>query len=171
MAGKADRWSARYGWAPRCRRQLGTKNAASNQYAVWTADSSGNFVSSTGAIDGANATLEGYENTLHQDLNGDGTIGIVATTASASQAPLVSAVNNDTFVFLPGDETQGIKNTASATMMQVDVFPSTAGNQFVSFFHDAQSGQPQVHFQARNYNFNTVTIPGHLDGRPRQIFI
>ena len=52
------------------------KNAATNHYAVWTTDSSGNFVSTTGGISGTSTTLENYESALHQDLNGDGVIGV-----------------------------------------------------------------------------------------------
>ena len=52
------------------------KNAATNHYAVWTTDSSGNFVSTTGGISGTSTTLENYETALHQDLNRDGVIGV-----------------------------------------------------------------------------------------------
>ena len=61
------------------------KDAATNQYAVWTTDSSGNFVSSTGAIAGTSTTLETYENIFQQDLNGDGVIGIYAAPSTTLQ--------------------------------------------------------------------------------------
>ena len=65
------------------------KDAATNQYSVWTTDSSGNFVSSTGAVAGTSAALETYETTFNQDLNGDGVISnpttkVVQTDGSTS---------------------------------------------------------------------------------------
>jgi serralysin len=140
------------------------KDAATNQYAVWTADSSGNFLSSTGAIDATSTTLEAYENTLHQDLNGDGTIGIVAATVPASQVPVVSIANSDTFVFAPDGNTRGTDRTASAPPMHLDSF-APSGNQF-AFFHEAQTGQPEPHLQWTNAGTNTVIDLGHHDGPP-----
>ncbi|QOZ78456.1 protease [Bradyrhizobium sp. CCBAU 53351] len=51
-----------------------------NLFTIWTTDSSGNFVSNTGTIDGNSTTLEQAETILHQDLNGDGTTGVTVTT-------------------------------------------------------------------------------------------
>ncbi|WP_235885640.1 M10 family metallopeptidase C-terminal domain-containing protein [Bradyrhizobium niftali] len=63
------------------------KNGSADQYVVWGADSNGNYVSSlTGIVSGASATLQSYENVLHQDLNGDGTVGVAATTAAIESA-------------------------------------------------------------------------------------
>jgi hypothetical protein len=74
-----------------------------NQYSIWSTDSNGNFLSYlTGAAAGSSTTLESFETTFNQDLNGDGVIGIPSTTSPASPAspaPVVTAVNNDTFVF------------------------------------------------------------------------
>ena len=50
--------------------------AGTDQYSIWSTDSSGNFVSFlTGAVSGTSTTLESYEPIFHQDLNGDGAIG------------------------------------------------------------------------------------------------
>ncbi|WP_247299456.1 M10 family metallopeptidase C-terminal domain-containing protein, partial [Bradyrhizobium sp. 87] len=54
-----------------------------DQFTVWTTDSSGNFTSNTGAVAGTSMTLEQAETILHQDLNGDGTIGVPTTTIEA----------------------------------------------------------------------------------------
>ncbi|MCK1589218.1 protease, partial [Bradyrhizobium sp. 169] len=51
-----------------------------DQFTVWTTDSSGNFTSNTGAVAGTSPTLEQAEIILHQDLNSDGTIGVPAAT-------------------------------------------------------------------------------------------
>ena len=48
-----------------------------DQYWVWNTDSSGNFVSvAAGVVSGTSAVLESFETSFHQDLNGDGTIGV-----------------------------------------------------------------------------------------------
>ncbi|UTD28397.1 hypothetical protein DB459_17325 [Bradyrhizobium sp. WD16] len=75
------------GWAPIGAEQIGSgfdvawKVTGSDQYIVWSTDGSGNYLSSmTGIVSGASAALESFETTFHQDLNGDGTIGLLATT-------------------------------------------------------------------------------------------
>jgi len=55
--------------------------AGTDQYSIWSTDGSGNFISFlTGAVSGTSSTLESYETIFHQDLNGDGVIGIANTT-------------------------------------------------------------------------------------------
>ena len=75
-----------FGWTP-----IGAEQTASgyqiawkltgvDQYAVWNADSNGNYVSD--AIDhvsGASTALQSFETSFHQDLNGDGAIGAPGT--------------------------------------------------------------------------------------------
>ena len=51
-----------------------------DEFSLWTADSNGNYVSTSGTIGATSSTLETAETVLHQDLNGDGVIG--AATAS-----------------------------------------------------------------------------------------
>jgi hypothetical protein len=76
------------------------------QYTVWDTDGSGNYVSNTGVLSGNSATLESLETSFHQDLNGDGVIGIptaqTITTVQSGQLsspqPVVVA-SNDTFLF------------------------------------------------------------------------
>src|SRR5205814_923414 len=54
-----------------------------DQYWIWTTDSNGNYVSDTGALSGASTTLQAAEVRFHQDLNGDGRIGVAPTTIEA----------------------------------------------------------------------------------------
>ncbi|MGY8633284.1 M10 family metallopeptidase C-terminal domain-containing protein [Bradyrhizobium sp. 14AA] len=66
------------------------KNSADGHYSVWSTDSTGNFVTTLAAapeVLGTDASLQALEPTLHQDLNGDGTIG----------APVVSGVTIEAF--------------------------------------------------------------------------
>jgi serralysin len=65
------------------------KLPGADQYIVWSMDSSGNYlstISGPAAISGSSTTLESFETVFHQDLNGDGVIGV---PASASPAPAV----------------------------------------------------------------------------------
>src|SRR5258707_8361316 len=63
------------------------KDPGSGQYGVWSTDAGGNYLSSILAVvPGTNATLESLETTFHQDLNGDGVIGILGTTHTTTPA-------------------------------------------------------------------------------------
>jgi serralysin len=55
------------------------KNGTLDQYAVWLTDGNGNMLSNpTGVVAGSNLGLQTYETSFQQDLNGDGTIGILS---------------------------------------------------------------------------------------------
>jgi hypothetical protein len=58
-----------------------------DQYTAWSTDSNGNYLSNFfGAVSGSNPAFRALETTFHQDLNGDGVIGIPAPVASAATA-------------------------------------------------------------------------------------
>ncbi len=57
--------------------EVAWKNAGTDQYTVWNTDSSGNYISNLiGAVSGTSTALESLETSFHQDLNGDGVIGV-----------------------------------------------------------------------------------------------
>ena len=61
------------------------KNTTTGLYTVWTTDSNGNFTSNLlSNVSGTSGALESIETTFHQDLNGDGVIGVVPVTIEAS---------------------------------------------------------------------------------------
>ncbi|MGM4872160.1 M10 family metallopeptidase C-terminal domain-containing protein [Bradyrhizobium sp. 956_D2_N1_5] len=61
------------------------KMNGSDQYAVWNADSHGTYVSNAVmSTTGSDVALQSIETTFHQDLNGDGVIGVPAATVTAS---------------------------------------------------------------------------------------
>ena len=75
------------GWTPIGAEATGSgfevawKVAGADQYTVWNTDSSGNYTSNAiGAVSGKSYELESLETSFHQDLNGDGVVGIVAST-------------------------------------------------------------------------------------------
>ncbi|WP_235939260.1 M10 family metallopeptidase C-terminal domain-containing protein [Bradyrhizobium hipponense] len=63
--------------------EVAWKYSGSDQFAIWTTDSSGNFATSTGQVSDTSATLEQAESRFHQDLNGDGVIGMPTTSIEA----------------------------------------------------------------------------------------
>ena len=95
--------AAQFGaWAPIGVEQTATgyevawKVTGSNQYTVWNTDSNGNYVSNAvGAVSGTSSALESLETSFHQDLNGDGVIGLPKTAIeSAGSTSLVEVGNN-----------------------------------------------------------------------------
>ncbi|MET4331675.1 hypothetical protein ABIB80_007535, partial [Bradyrhizobium sp. i1.15.2] len=75
------------GWTPIAVEQTSSgyevawRYPGSDQFTIWTTDSSGNFATNTGQVSGTSATLLLAEARFHQDLNADGTIGPVASHA------------------------------------------------------------------------------------------
>ncbi|MFB6448179.1 calcium-binding protein [Bradyrhizobium tunisiense] len=66
-------------------------------YSVWSTDSEGNFLNTLAAapeVLGNDASLEALEPVLHQDLNGDGTIGVPTTIETLGSTSLVLSANN-----------------------------------------------------------------------------
>ncbi|BBZ96766.1 hypothetical protein F07S3_65990 [Bradyrhizobium diazoefficiens] len=90
------------GWAPIGAEQTSTgydvawKNASTGQFNIWSTDSNGNYVTNLlSFVSGTSAALESYETTFHQDLNGDGVIGVPAIAIeSAGSTSLVQVGNN-----------------------------------------------------------------------------
>lgn len=98
------------------------KNSSSGLYSFWSTDSNGNFVSNlTSDLQGSSPTVQSYETTFHQDLNGDGVIGIPSSTAAAAAAPTLGsnwafADQGFHFNFTPQDSTpQSPSSSASST--------------------------------------------------------
>jgi hypothetical protein len=73
--------------------EVAWKLAGSNLYTIWNTDSSGNTVSNTAVLAATSTSLESLEASFHQDLNGDGTIGLPSSGISAASltpsAPIV----------------------------------------------------------------------------------
>ncbi len=72
------------------------KDSSSGHYSVWSTDSNGNFLATLGSAPEmlrSDAALKALEPTLHQDLNGDGTVG------AAPPATAGVATTADGFVF------------------------------------------------------------------------
>ena len=77
--------------------QVAWKVPGADQYSVWTTDSNGNFISSSAALSGSSSALQSFETSFHQDLNGDGAIGVPGTVIELAGATSLVAVSNHFF--------------------------------------------------------------------------
>ncbi|WP_247990040.1 M10 family metallopeptidase C-terminal domain-containing protein [Bradyrhizobium sp. 186] len=65
--------------------EIAFKQLGTNYFTIWNTDSSGNYLGNpTGIVLGSSATLESLETSFHQDLNGDGVVGVPAAPASTA---------------------------------------------------------------------------------------
>ena len=133
---RRSRWVEFGGWTPIGAVQTSSgyevawKDAATGEYTVWTTDSNGNYISSSPGSFGNKHALESLETSFHQDLNGDGVVGI----AVAANATLeLSGVHSDNVTF-----------EGSTGTLKLDS-PSTFAGEIVDFIGDGTlSGSDQV---------------------------
>ncbi|UVO39188.1 M10 family metallopeptidase C-terminal domain-containing protein [Bradyrhizobium arachidis] len=64
-----------------------------SQFTVWYTDNNGNYTSNAGVLAGNSSTLQAFETSFHQDLNGDGVVG--PSAASANGPHFVEAHHGD----------------------------------------------------------------------------
>jgi hypothetical protein len=161
------------GWAPIGAEATGSgydvawKDTVSGQYTVWSTDNNGNYIANIiGVVPASNADLKSVETTFHQDLNGDGVIGIPAAQTPNTLEPNVSAqaaglgnaaaqpfyaasvaAGNDTFLFHAAADP--IWNAGGKENFELDaLFSGVNGNHLTEGSNDAQSGQLHSIFQA-----------------------
>jgi len=101
MLGGAPLTAGEFPWTPIGAEQTSTgyeialKYAAIGQYTVWNTDANGNVTyDPIGNVSGNSPVLEATELSFHQDLNGDGVIGIPGTIESAGATSLVQTGND-----------------------------------------------------------------------------
>jgi serralysin len=114
------------------------KMSGANEYTIWSTDSSGNYLSNlTPPVAGNSTTLENYETIFHQDLNGDGIIGVPSATASAA-----------------AQAAQASQTAFDGQTLTLDA-PSTFTGQLIGFGGDGTlAGSDQV--DLRGFNFDTL---------------
>jgi len=91
--------------------QIAWQAPGTNQFIIWYTDSSGNYRSNTGVISGTSASFERAETSFHQDLNGNGVIGVAgaATTAIESLGSTSLAQVGTSFNLTPVDGGSGLE--------------------------------------------------------------
>jgi Tryptophan-rich Synechocystis species C-terminal domain/Leishmanolysin len=100
--------------------QVAWQNGTANQFLAWTVGGAGNFVTQTAVVAGTTWYLQSYENTVHQDLNGDGTTGAVTSVVELSGATVLTKAADSYFV-----------NYGTPSAVQVNYGGAYAGaNQF-----------------------------------------
>jgi Tryptophan-rich Synechocystis species C-terminal domain len=71
--------------------EVAWKVLGTNQYSVWRTDSNGNYVSNIiGTASATDPALESIETSFHQDLNGDGVIGVPSSLSFSGATSAVS---------------------------------------------------------------------------------
>ena len=98
VAGQFGTWSPIAAEATSTGYDVAWKDSVSGLYSVWTTDSNGNFTSKIlSSVSGTSSSFESIEPVFHQDLNGDGVIGIPpVTSTTASTATSVSSTTAST---------------------------------------------------------------------------
>jgi serralysin len=137
--------------------EVAWKLPGTDQYSIWFTDGSGNDTSSSGSLSGSSTTLVSLETSFHQDLNGDGTIGLSATapSRSAPQAAWMTIGGHDTFVFAPnfGQITlAGFQPATDTLNFNQSVFANLSA--LVAAIHDDGSGNAVIADAAHD----TITI-------------
>jgi VCBS repeat-containing protein len=132
-----------------------------NQYTVWSTDSNGNFVSNltNGVGSGTNAVLESLESTFHQDLNGDGTIGIsvapsttLQITSSFPIAVGAATIGAGATLELNTADSASITFSSSTGMLKLDSLTAFTGviDNFTG--NGSLSGSDQIDLKGINFN-------------------
>ena len=102
----AGQWA---GWTPIGVEQTASgyevawKLAGADQYTVWNTDSNGNYIShAIGTVSGTSSALESLETSFHQDLNGDGVIGVPGAVIEAYGSTSLVEVGSNFFFYPVG---------------------------------------------------------------------
>src|SRR6185437_5846606 len=102
--------------------EVALKLAGAQQYALWHTDSNGHYLSGGTVVAGTDPTIESAEITLHQDLNGDGIIGIPGSgmgsvaggAISMGLAPVIAASAAPSTPAAPGASNGGFVSDSAS---------------------------------------------------------
>jgi len=130
------------GWAPVGAEQTSSgydvafRNASTGLFNIWSTDTNGNYITNLASgISGTSTTLENFETVFHQDLNGDGVLGVNAPTLPA--VAHVGSAQNDTFTFI-ADLGAGSGNSSAPETFEFNgAAAAAAGNELASLFNSA----------------------------------
>ena len=92
------------------------KDSSSGLYTVWSTDSNGNYlVNLIPAVSGNSTSLETLETTFHQDLNGDGTIGIPAKVIQTDGSIALTEIGSNFYLYTNGSGPELQRGGAAVT--------------------------------------------------------
>ena len=95
MAGQFGAWTPIGAEKTATGYEIAWKSGSADLYTLWTTDNNGNYISNiVPAVSGS--SIELFENSFHQDLNGDGQIGVggVATVVESNGSTSLTEVGN-----------------------------------------------------------------------------
>ena len=133
--------------------------AGQNYFTVWNTDNSGNRLSNTNVVLGTSAAFEALEPSFHQDLNGDGVIGVPGASSGnlvvgAGQTLELTSAFSGTITFAGATGTLKIDNSAS--------FSGIIGGQLaigdVIDFADMTAGSAATIGYSGNNSAGTLTV-------------
>jgi len=136
-----------------------------DQYSVWTTDADGNMLTNpTGVVSGSSYALQSLEPSFRQDLNGDGTLGVVTTLLESNGAVQLSQLAN--IYSLGGSSGPFIK--LNGTPVTAGQFAIPSGT-WVPFAAEPISGGYEVAWKvpgADQYSVWTIDAAGNMLTNP-----
>jgi Ca2+-binding RTX toxin-like protein len=151
------------------------KDSASGQYAVWTTDRYGNFVSKIlNNVSGSSSSFQSIEPVFHQDLNGDGVIGVPPLSAPPAPTTAIEASgatsldklgSNYLLDAIGGSQGPTLKYGGAAVVAgqfgswSPVAAEATSGGYYVAW-KDSVSGQYSAWSTDSNGNFSSKIING-----------
>ncbi|WKA27016.1 M10 family metallopeptidase C-terminal domain-containing protein [Bradyrhizobium roseum] len=168
VAGQAGTWSLVGAEQTESGYDVAWKDSGSGQFSIWTIDSNGNFTSYlTGAVSGTSTTLENLENTFHQDLNGNGTIGLPPTVIEAAGSTSLVVSGSNYFLNTSGSGPSLKMGGAPVVVGQAGTWLPVAAEQTGSGYDvawkDSSTGQFSIWSTDSNGNF-TAFLTGAVSG-------
>ncbi|OCK58333.1 M10 family metallopeptidase C-terminal domain-containing protein [Bradyrhizobium sp. LMTR 3] len=149
--------------------EIAWKVTGADQYGIWYTDSNGNYLGNSDVMVGASASLESIEISFHQDLNGDGVIGIppsAATTIESSGATGLVRVGNSFYLDIGGSQVS-LKYAGSAVVAgQFDTFEPIGAEQTATGYEIAWKDQASDQYglwytdNSGNYISNSGVLSG-----------
>ena len=94
------------------------KIPGTNEFTFWSTDSNGNYTGNlTDLVSGTSAVAEQFETIFHQDLNGDGVIGVPSSSSVASSATFTPVSGSSADVTLKGTNPPVTPSALSAVIV------------------------------------------------------
>jgi protocatechuate 3,4-dioxygenase beta subunit len=118
--------------------EVAWKVAGADQYSVWSTDSNGNYISNSNSgvapiVSGSSTALKTIETSFHQDLNGDGLIGmpvVVPTSSVAAHNATAQPANNGAATAILTTGHDAFVFASSFVQAPIHFAPETGATQF-----------------------------------------
>jgi hypothetical protein len=117
-------------------------------------------------VSGTSLAIESLESSFHQDLNGDGVIGIPARAAANSDpvSVTIGPADNETFSFRPAVSADVIASAGKADTIELDGFWAvTNAKQLAALSNNSHPSQLQPLFELKNPGYDTIVEPGNYE--------